>query len=104
MLKLEDKMYKVFCIICVIFNIVDYISTTIAVHVFGSGVEANPFMRYLIENKVFDIYKLVVVSAGIILLGYYSNKGMFTARAGIWVIFIVYTLLMLHHTIVWMTI
>lgn len=55
-------------------NIIDYAFTTHWVHKFGIEIEANPFGRWMFENNVAWVYKIIIVGGLFALLGCFYER------------------------------
>ena len=70
----NNKVFTIIVIILLItifiLNIVDYFQTIQAIQVVGLGVEANPIARYLFQNNLALIMKLIVVPLVLMLMGF----------------------------------
>jgi hypothetical protein len=77
---LKSNIWTTFAILATL-NVLDAASTAILVHKFGSGVEANPIVRYWIEaygvTGIYMIKFLVVAFLGLTIIhivNYYSEN------------------------------
>jgi hypothetical protein len=68
---------KVFAIIVIILlitifilNVVDYFQTIQAIQAVGLGIEANPIARYLFQNNLALIMKLIIMPLVLALMGF----------------------------------
>lgn len=83
-------------IIVYILNIIDYIFTAQWVKNFGIDVEANPFGRWMFENNVAWVFKILIVGILLAALGYFVYK--YSKFAWVcYVPFTVYTSVVLYH-------
>lgn len=69
--KITIIMTIILIVVILILNLIDYCQTIYAVQVFGTGVEANPIVRFLFENNyaVACNLKLIGVPITLALLG-----------------------------------
>lgn len=49
-------------------NLLDYFATRALVSKFGIDIELNPVMHYLLQVGLFDVYKIGIVAALLVLL------------------------------------
>lgn len=61
-------------IIAYALNIIDYIFTAIWVAKFGIDIEVNPFGRWMFENNVAWVFKIVIVGILFAVLAYVTRK------------------------------
>lgn len=83
-------------IIAYILNIIDYIFTTHWVRKFGIKIEANPIGRWMFENNIAWVFKIIIVGGLFAVLGYLIHQ----YPKYVWAAFIplvVYGLAMLYH-------
>ncbi len=81
------EVYKIMTIIIIplviiyLLNLIDYFQTMYAIENFGIGIEANPTARFLIENDLGCLLKLIVMPIMLILVGVlvYKEKRMLWA-------------------------
>jgi NhaP-type Na+/H+ or K+/H+ antiporter len=86
----------IYLIIAYLFNIIDYIFTAYWVSKFGICIESNPFGRWMFENNVVWVFKILIAGGLFILLGYCIKK---EPRAA-WIAYIplaVYGLIVSYH-------
>lgn len=77
-------------------NIIDYLFTVHWVNLYGISIEANPIGRWMFQNKVTWIFKIVAVGIIFAILGYCIKLRPKLA----WVVYIpltVYILLVIYH-------
>lgn len=85
-------------LITYILNIIDYLFTTHWVNKFGIGIEFNPFGRWLYENNIAWVFKIMIVGIlFFILYKFYDRYKL--ARICSYVILAVYSLLFIYHII-----
>ena len=83
-------------IIIYFLNIFDYICTRYQVDRYGIEVEANPLMRWLMQDPhIFLSIKVTLVN--ILLLFIYDHREERVAEIGTWLLLIVYGALALYH-------
>lgn len=81
-----------------VFNTLDMIFTLFLVSLFGLSIEANPIGRVMLSDPILlFISKIVVVNLFLLLLYKFRNYRL--ARAGSWIVFIVYSCLTLYHLV-----
>ena len=81
-----------------LFNTFDLIYTLFLVSLFGLSIEANPIGRVMLSDPILlFISKIVVVNLFLLLLYKFRNYRL--ARVGSWIVFIVYSCLMLYHLV-----
>ena len=88
-----------YLIIAYLLNIADYLFTADLVRKFGVEIEANPIGRWLFENNIAGLFKIVVVGAMFVVLGYFIKRHPKYA----WIVFIpliMYGLVVLYHIII----
>lgn len=61
-------------IITYILNVIDYFETVYLIQHFGTEVEGNPIMRYVIENDYTVVAKLIVPAILLLVCGIMSIK------------------------------
>lgn len=83
-------------IITYILNIIDYIFTAYWVKKFGLAVEANPIGRWLFENNVAWLFKIVVVGLLFIAL-HFLIKAQPKGIIAVYILLIVYSIIILYH-------
>jgi len=92
----EFRWLRVIVVLIIVLNILDAIFTLFWVNA-GLAKEANVLMRYLVHNHPFAF---VAVKFSLVLLGTYilwRNRFNRMAVLGMFVIFIIYYALLLHH-------
>ena len=71
-------------------NIIDYIFTVYWVHKFGIEMENSPFGRWLFENDIVWLYKIIIIGALFALMGFFIKKGCKSAIISAKILLIVY--------------
>jgi hypothetical protein len=82
-----------------ILNLIDYWQTMYAIQIFGTGVEANPIARFLIENNCGGLVKFIGVPMSLAIIGIATH---FNKRL-IWTIYVLlalYGCLVIHNFII----
>lgn len=90
-------------IIAYLLNIVDYIFTAILVSKYGIGIEANPFGRWLFENNIAWVFKIVIVGLLFAVLAYVIHKYpdmVFVA----YILLAIFAAVVIYHIIIWIKI
>ena len=80
-------------------NIIDYLFTSHWVNLYGIDVEVNPLGRWMFENNVAWVVKILIVGGLFAVIGYFIRKHPKAA----WIAFIplvVYGLIVLYHIII----
>lgn len=77
-------------------NIIDYAITAYWVSLYGTEVEANPFMRWAFENNVAWAVKILAVGGLFALVGYLVKRYHKCAWAGKFLA-VAYGLIVLYH-------
>lgn len=81
-----------------VFNLIDLAFTTHWVNKFGIEIEFNPFGRWLYENNIAWIFKIIIV--GILFFILYKLCDRYKlARISSYVILIIYFLLFIYHIV-----
>ncbi len=80
-----------------ILNVVDYFFTVYWVDNYGLDIESNPIGRWLFENNLAGFVKIVLVGVLFLILALLSKKLKKAAKAG-YLIFAVYSVVVLYHT------
>lgn len=57
-----------------ILNIIDYIFTAYWVHKFGIEMESNPIGRWLFDNNIVWVYKIIIIGALFALIAFFIKK------------------------------
>lgn len=83
-------------IISYILNIIDYIFTAYWVYKYGIDIEANPIGRWMFENNVAWVFKIVVVGLLFAVLGYLVKRHKKAVTAA-YIVLVVYGLIVLYH-------
>lgn len=60
--------------IAYILNIIDYLFTSHWVDLYGISVEGNPLGRWMLENNVAWVFKILIVGGIFALLGYFIKQ------------------------------
>lgn len=93
-------MNSIIClIIAYILNIIDYIFTAHWVRLCGIGIETNPIGRWMFENNVAWVFKILIVGVIFAVLGYFIHRRPQVS----WVVYIplaVYGLIVIYHIII----
>lgn len=77
-------------------NLFDYIMTLKQVNKYDTDIEANPIMRFAMQNDVlFFIMKIVLVSFWLFIM--YQYRDSLICKIGCWILLIVYTALAIYH-------
>lgn len=80
-------------------NIIDYIFTAYWVHNYGVGIEGNPFGRWLFQNNVAWLFKIVIV--GLIFAVLWAViKRYPKAIIALYILLGVYAVLVIYHIII----
>lgn len=83
-------------IITYILNIIDYIFTSHWINLYGLSAEANPIGRWMFEHNVVWVFKIFVVGAIFVVIGYLIDRH----RKYLWISFIplvVYGFVVMYH-------
>lgn len=83
-------------IVTYILNLIDYAQTIYVVQIFGTCVEVNPIGRFLLENNLVGICKIVLAPILLSLMGWIlkDNEDMDWAA---YVVFVAYIAVVLHN-------
>ena len=77
-------------------NLFDYIMTLKQVNKYDAEIEANPIMRFAMQNNVlFFAMKIVLVSIWLLILWKYKDTTI--AKVGAWVLLAVYGAIAIYH-------
>ncbi len=77
-------------------NLFDYIMTVRAVNKYDVDVEANPIMRFALQNDIlFFIMKILLVTFWLFVM--YRYRDMKICKIGSWVLLAVYGALAIYH-------
>lgn len=90
-------------VIAYILNIIDYIFTSHWVRKFGIDIEANPFGRWMFENNVAWLFKIVISGILFIIIGIY----IYHKPAYSWISYIIlaaFIMLTIYHIIIFIKI
>ena len=90
---------KVRLIVTYIFNLIDLIATMYLVSLFGLSVEGNPIGRWLIQTNLVYPFKIVVIGGLLLAIGLLGKINKKAATIGSWVLFIVFSALVLYQAI-----
>ena len=77
-------------------NLLDYAITAYWVNLYGSDIEANPFMRWAFENNIAWAVKIIAVGGLFALVGYLVKRYHKCAWAGKFLA-VAYGLIVLYH-------
>lgn len=80
-------------------NIIDYIFTAYWVHKFGIEIEANPIGRWMFENNVAWVFKIIILGGLFAVLWYCMRKSA-KAVIGAKVLLCVYSAIVIYHLII----
>lgn len=92
-----------YLIIAYILNIIDYTITAYWVNKFGVDIEANPLGRWMFENNVAWVFKILVVGGLFAVLGYCIKRYPKAAWLGN-IPLVVYGLIVIYHIIIYFTV
>jgi hypothetical protein len=81
-------------------NIIDYIFTAYWVHKFGIEMENSPFGRWLFENDIVWLYKIIIIGVLFALMGFFVKKGCKSAIISAKILLIVYGGIVVYHLII----
>lgn len=87
--------------IAYILNAIDYFFTKHWVSLYGSSVEGNPIAKWLFDNDLAFVYKLVIVPILLAILAWCLHK----RPAVKWVAYlllVVYALILIYHVIIFL--
>lgn len=88
------------CLSGYLLNIIDYIFTAYWVHKFGIEMENSPFGRWLFENDIVWLYKIIIIGALFALMGFFIKKGCKSAIISAKILLIVYGGIVVYHLII----
>lgn len=88
-----------YLIITYLLNIADYLFTADLVRKFGIEIEGNPFGRWLFENNIAGLFKIVVVGAIFAVIGYIIKKHP-KAIIAAYILLGVFALLVIYHIVI----
>ena len=77
-------------------NLLDYALTAYWVRLYGTDIEANPFMRWAFENNVAWAVKIFAVGGLFALVGYLVERYRKCAWAA-WALLIAYAAVVIYH-------
>jgi hypothetical protein len=83
-------------IVSYVLNIIDYLFTACWVGRFGIDVESNPIGRWMFQNNVAGLYKIIIVGCLFAVLGYFTKRN----RKAAWVAYIplvAYSIIIVYH-------
>ena len=86
-----------------ILNVIDYIFTAYWVSKFGIEIEGNPIARWMFENNVAWVFKILIVGGLTAVVGYFIKRYPNTA----WIAYIplvVYGLVVIYHIAIYVSI
>lgn len=86
-------------ILAYILNIFDYLFTLVMVKKYGIEIEANPIGRWVLENNVAWVFKIVIMGGLFALLGYLLHRFPKYAWVG-YIPLVVYGLIVIYHIVI----
>jgi hypothetical protein len=93
----------IYLIIAYILNVIDYIFTSYWIAKFGIDIEVNPIGRWMFENNVSWVFKIIVIGLLFILLWHLIKKQP-NAILVAYIMLGVYGFIVLYHIIIAVTI
>lgn len=88
-----------YLILTYLLNIIDYLFTGYWVSKYGLSIEGNPIGRWMFENNIAWLFKIVVVGVLLIALGFLINK----YKRYKWIpiiLAIIYGLIVVYHIVI----
>lgn len=90
-------------IVTYILNMIDLFFTRYWVDMYGINAEANPFGKFLFDNGLAEIAKLVVVGVLLLFLYFQANiEDNDTAINGLYICASVYAIVCILHCLLWL--
>lgn len=86
-------------LISYLLNIIDYLFTAHWVNLYGISIEGNPLGRWMFENNVAWVFKILIVGGLFAVLGYFIKRYRKAAIAA-YIPLAVYTVIVIYHVFI----
>lgn len=97
---MKKKINKIVHILLAIFITSDVLLTSIGVSIYGTGIEGNRMVKYLMENIHFGFYLYFIFSLALVYLSYYLIKKYFLKKSLACDIFFTIVILLVLNTLI----